>query len=93
MNKMTEITAGAPTWTVIKPAWDYPVISWIHWLRSHLFPLLVLDLEVCNHLFDQSNGLIVTHLWLLSILLLPLGDNRENLISLTCKKIGLENVL
>jgi hypothetical protein len=84
MNKMAEISASAATRPMIQPAWHDPVISRVHRLRSHFLALLIQYLEVSYHLFDHSYCLIVTHGWLIAILLLPLGDYRKNLVTLTC---------
>ena len=85
MNKVAEITASAPTGTMVQPAWYNPVVPRIHWLWSHLLPFLVQHLEVIDHFLDECYCLVVTHGWLVAILLLPLGDHRKNLIPLTCR--------
>ena len=92
MNKVAEIAASAPTGPMVEPAWHDPVVPRIHRLGSHLLALLIQHLEVSDHLLDEGYRLIVTHGWLIAILLLPLGDHRKNLIPLTCRKSRVRTV-
>ena len=86
MYKVAEIASSAPTGSMVEPAWHDPVVPRIHRLGSHLLPLLIQHLEVSDHFLDEGYCLVVTHRWLVAILLLPLGDYRKNLIPLTCRK-------
>jgi hypothetical protein len=86
MNKVAEIAASAPAGSMVEPAWYDPVVSRIHRLGSHLLALLIQHLEVSDHFLDEGYRLVVTHGWIVAILLLPLGDHRKNLIPLTCRK-------
>lgn len=83
---MAEVAASAATGPMIESAWHNPVVPGVHGLWSHLLLLLILCLEVSDHFLYDSDGLIVTHPGLITVLHLALGYYCKDLVTLTCKK-------
>lgn len=59
MNEMAEVSSSAACWSMIESAWHCAVVLGDDKLWPHFLALLILKLEVCYHLLDQRNGVIV----------------------------------